>query len=409
MPCLKNSTHSAEELLQLAIECGRITEEELLAYADMKEKQRYLQLHKYTIWVGQNGRWYTYLPTSDGGRRLVKKSTRNKIEAEIVTYWRGQIENPTIDDVFNEWNDRRLKLKKISPTSHSRNKQYYNRHYGEFGKRKIKSTTWNDFSDFLEEQIPKYDLTAKAFAGLKGVTMGLLKQAKKQEFIDFDFITGMARLDISDNDFAKRVKKDDEEVYDDAEFAQIVQYLMANLDLHNMGILLIFLTGIRVGELVTLKCSNFDGNAIAIRRTETRIRYPGYSVFEVKDFPKSKAGVRTVIVPEEYGWLISKLLLEKTGDDFIFTRTDGSRLSTSCIRKRLSTINKKLGITQKSPHKIRKTFASILLDNKLDNRLITELMGHTDIMCTENHYHRNRRNLEMKSEIINSIPEFQAL
>lgn len=406
---MKNSTHSAEELLQLAIECGRITEEELLAYADMKEKQRYLQLHKYTIWEGQNGRWYTYLPTSDGGRRLVKKSTRNKIEAEIVSYWRGEIENPTIDEVFDEWNDRRLKLKKISPATHSRNKQFYNRHYGEFGKQKIKSTTWKDFEEFLEEQIPEYDLTAKAFAGLKGVTIGLLKQAKKRGFIDFDFITGMAEMDISETDFAKRVKDDDEEVYNDADFAKIVQYLMTHLDTHNMGILLIFLTGIRVGELVTLKCSDFYGNTIAIRRTETRIRYDGYSVFEVKDYPKTKAGIRTVIVPEEYGWLVSKLLSEKTGSDFIFTRADGSRLSTGCIRERLAGINENLGIVQKSPHKIRKTFASILLDNKLDNRLITELMGHTDIMCTENHYHRNRRNLEMKSEIINSIPEFQAL
>lgn len=227
---MKNSTHSAEELLQLAIECGRITEEELLAYADMKEKQRYLQLHKYTIWEGQNGRWYTYLPTTDGGRRLVKKSTRNKIEAEIVSYWRGEIENPTIDEVFNEWNDRRLKLKKICPATHSRNKQFYNRHYGEFGKQKIKSTTWKDFEEFLEEQIPEYDLTAKAFAGLKGVTIGLLKQAKKRGLIDFDFITGMAEMDVSDNDFAKKVKDVDKEVYNDIDFAKIVQYLMANLD-----------------------------------------------------------------------------------------------------------------------------------------------------------------------------------
>lgn len=405
---MKNSIHNADELLQLAIEHGKITQEELLAIAEMKEKAKYLQMHTYTIWQGQNGRWYTYLPTP-GGRRLVKRGTRNKLEAVIVAYWKGEIENPTIGEVFDEWNDRRLELKKISPATHSRNKQYYDRHYSEFGKQRIKSVTWEDFEEFLEEQIPEHNLTAKAFAGLKGVTKGLLIRAKKRGLISFDVVTGMAEMDVSDNDFAKRVKDDDEEVYDDAEFAKIVQYLMTNLDLHNAGILLIFLTGIRVGELVTLKHSDFDGNTIAIRRTETRIRYKGYSVFEVKEFPKTKAGVRTVIVPEEYDWLISKLLSGKTGDDFIFTRTDGSRLSTSCIRKRLATINKKLGITQKSPHKIRKTFASILLDNKLDNRLITELMGHTDITCTENHYHRNRRNIEAKSEIINSIPEFQAL
>ena len=34
-------------------------------------------------------------------------------------------------------------------------------------------------------------------------------------------------------------------------------------------------------------------------------------------------------------------------------------------------------------------------------------MGHTDILCTENYYHRNRRNIERKSNIISSIPEFK--
>lgn len=35
-------------------------------------------------------------------------------------------------------------------------------------------------------------------------------------------------------------------------------------------------------------------------------------------------------------------------------------------------------------------------------------MGHTDIACTENHCRRNRRSIDAKSQIINSIPEFQA-
>lgn len=46
--------------------------------------------------------------------------------------------------------------------------------------------------------------------------------------------------------------------------------------------------------------------------------------------------------------------------------------------------------------------------HNVDNRLIMEQMGHTDIACTENHYHRNRQSIDAKSQIISSIPEFQA-
>ncbi len=75
---------------------------------------------------------------------------------------------------------------------------------------------------------------------------------------------------------------------------------------------------------------------------------------------------------------------------------------------RLKRVCKKLNIYHKSPHKIRKTYGTILLDNHIDNKLIMGQMGHTDIVCTENHYHRNRKSIDQKSQIISSIPDFMA-
>ena len=69
--------------------------------------------------------------------------------------------------------------------------------------------------------------------------------------------------------------------------------------------------------------------------------------------------------------------------------------------------DRKLGIYHKSPHKIRKTYGTIPFDNHIDNKLIIGQMGYTDISCTENHYHRNRRSIDTKSRIISNIPEFQ--
>ena len=41
-------------------------------------------------------------------------------------------------------------------------------------------------------------------------------------------------------------------------------------------------------------------------------------------------------------------------------------------------------------------------------KIVETQMGHTDILCTERHYHRDRRSLEEKRRLINEIPEFQA-
>ena len=57
----------------------------------------------------------------------------------------------------------------------------------------------------------------------------------------------------------------------------IMDYLINNIDMMNLGILLMFLTGIRIGELVTLKHSDFSGNVFNVRRTETRyVKNGGY-------------------------------------------------------------------------------------------------------------------------------------
>ncbi len=51
--------------------------------------------------------------------------------------------------------------------------------------------------------------------------------------------------------------------------------------------------------------------------------------------------------------------------------------------------------------------ASILLDNNVDERMVIDLMGHTDIKCTEGYYHKNRRSIDRKKEILSNIPDFK--
>lgn len=371
------------------------------------KREELLKKHPYKIWQGKDGNWYTYLPNHEKGRILKKRTTQKAIEDIAIRYWKTEVENPTIREVFKEWNDRRLELKKISNATHLRNTQIFNRHYKEFGDRRIKSIVADDVEEFLEQQIPRYDLTAKAFSNLKTVTRGLLKRAKKRKLITFNVEELFQEIDTSETDFKKVIKEDYEEVFSEEEMTIIMDYLENNPDMMNLGILLMFVTGARVGEVVSLKHDDFDGNTFKIRRTETRFTDEnGKYVHVVKEFPKSQAGVRTAIIPSDYEWLTKAIKLQNPFCEYIFVK-DGKRISTQAIRMRLKKICKKLAIYHKSPHKIRKTYGSILLDNHIDNKLIMEQMGHTDILCTEEHYHRNRKSVVQKSLILSSIPEFK--
>lgn len=392
--------------MQYAVENGMIDLAYVREQIEMSKRDELLKQHPYTIWQGRDGVWKTYLPDQEKGRVLRKRSTEKEIKDVVIEYWKEQAENPTIEEVFDEWNDRRLELKKVCEATHLRDKQTFNRHFAEFGKRKIKSINPLEIEEFLERQIPEYNLTAKGFANLKCITRGMLKRAKRRKLIDFNVTESLQELDTSDSDFRKAVKEDYEEVYNDNEMQIMMQYLIENLDMFNIGILLMFVTGARVGEIVTLRHDDFDGCSFKVRRTETCYKVDGKYVYRVKEFPKTQAGVRTAIIPDEYKWLVEKIKWLNPKDEYVFIK-NGRRINTQSLRRRLIRICKKLNIYPKSPHKIRKTYASILLDNHVDSQLIIGQMGHTDVACTEKHYHRNRKDIQTKRDIISSIPEFQ--
>lgn len=407
---MDNISLSNAELLKYAIENGIINPALVQEQIEMQKRKELLEKHPYKITCGKDGRWSTYLPDKEKGRKQIKKTNKDELIDEIVAFWETEMYNPTISEIFEDWNNRRLDLKQISKSSYDRNRQRFDRHFNnEFGQRRIKNVSWEEIEEFLEEQIPKYNLTAKSFSGLKGITKGFLQYAKKKKLVDFNVVTMMNELNVSEAQFKKCIKEDLQEVYDEEEFPIIMEYLVNNLDAHNTGILLLFLTGLRIGELVALKHSDFDGTSFKIRRTETRYTVNGEYVYGIKEYPKTKAGVRTAIIPESYAWIANRIKLMNPFGEYIFTQDTGERMTTNCIRRRLEKINKKLNLVCKSPHKIRKTYGTILLDNNIDNDLVIGMMGHSTILCTENYYHRNRKGIETKSKIISNIPEFAML
>lgn len=402
-----------EDLLKSALENGIIDLQHLQIELNMRERKKYLNLHPYSIWEGKNdGKFYTYLPsqTNDGKRILIKRCTKEEIQDIVIKYWKNLEENPTLQEVFDTWNDNRLEMKKIANSTYVRYSALFKKHFSDIKDKKIRDIDKEFWLDFMELQIPKFSLTAKAFSNLKTLVKGMLKRAKRSKLIDFDIEQVFSELDIQEREFQKVIKEDSQEVFSEEETDRIMSYLFQNLDIYNLGIILLFVTGIRIGELVVLQPNDFldDGRIVKIRKTETRYKEKNSHtyIYAVKEFPKTEAGVRDVIIPDDYLWVIKRLNMINPGSEFIFMNR-GKRITTNSFRRRLKDICRKLDMPHKTPHKIRKTYGSILIDNNVDTRLITDMMGHTNIVCTERHYHRNRKSIDRKAEILSSIPDFQ--
>lgn len=389
------------EVLNYAIEHGIIDLSYIENKIEMNKREELLKKHPYEIWIGKDNRYYTYFPEKDNKRMLKSRNTRQKIEDCIVDFWKQEMENPTIYELYIEWVDGKLKREEITITTKNRYDRQYKESMIEFGKNRIKAIEEYDIEKFLLEAIHVHKMTAKGFSNLRTLILGIFKLAKKKKLIQYSIKNVIDDMDISKKVFRKVKHEDDELIFMDEEVEKVLNYFKQHkLDLKDLGILLLFYTGMRPGELSALTWDDVNGNIIKIHSTE--IRYENENkeyIYEVRDFPKTEAGIRDVIVPQSQLWILKEIKTLNPSGKYVFEQ-HGQRIRTCLFDDRIRRICSKLKIKEKSLNKIRKTYATTLIDKRVDDSLIIAQMGHTDITTTKNYYYKNRKNMQQKSLII---------
>lgn len=392
------------EVLNYAIEHGIIDLSYIENKIEMNKREELLKKHPYEIWIGKDNRYYTYFPEKDNKRMLKSRNTRQKIEDCIVDFWKQEMENPTIYELYIEWVDGKLKREEITITTKNRYDRQYKESMIEFGKNRIKAIEEYDIEKFLLEAIHVHKMTAKGFSNLRTLILGIFKLAKKKKLVQYSIKNVIDDMDISKKVFRKVKHEDDELIFMDEEVEKVLNYFKQHkLDLKDLGILLLFYTGMRPGELSALTWDDVNGNIIKIHSTE--IRYENENkeyIYEVRDFPKTEAGIRDVIVPQSQLWILKEIKTLNPSGKYVFEQ-HGERIRTCLFDDRIRRICSKLEIKEKSLNKIRKTYATTLIDKRVDDSLIIAQMGHTDITTTKNYYYKNRKNMQQKSLIIDKV------
>ena len=76
------------------------------------------------------------------------------------------------------------------------------------------------------------------------------------------------------------------------------------------------------------------------------------------------------------------------------------RIRCSTINHELYKVCKRCGLKARSMHKIRKTYATALIDADVDDSIVMEMMGHSDINTTRKFYYYSRGDEEKKKQQI---------
>lgn len=166
---------------------------------------------------------------------------------------------------------------------------------------------------------------------------------------------------------------------------------------------LIMYTGLRVSEACALTWNNVDivKNEIKVTSNLTKVRSrdqkgnvlknkKGNNIYNTTiKSPKSTAGVRNVPLSQRARYIIDLLANEKSQpDDYIFKTAANNPYNKDLVNRTLSRMLNNCNVSRKdyTPHALRHGFGSVLISKGADIKLVSELLGHTDVSFTYNVY-----------------------
>ncbi len=159
------------------------------------------------------------------------------------------------------------------------------------------------------------------------------------------------------------------------------------LGLRNRALLeTLYASGMRAGELVTLMLTdvNYDEGVIRVigKGNKERVTLLGrQAVFALQRYIRKGRPALLLAAAED--------------DGALFVNRDGTRLSDRGVRKMFDKYCKEIAAGMNiTPHVLRHTFATHLLSNGADLRLIQELLGHASVATTQMYAHVTTERLQ---------------
>lgn len=249
----------------------------------------------------------------------------------------------------------------------------------------------------------------KYFAGLGIEDVALISENRLKEYIDFlensklsaatvsrniasikayyHYLEekGVINKDISDVLKAPKIEKKLPDILSAEEVVKLLEQPKGRTEkeVRDKAMLeLLYATGIRVTELITLKISDVNLSVGFILCRDAH---------KERIIPFGKEAKKAM---KEYIENVRGKMMEDDSSDILFVNCSGKAMSRQGFWKIVKFYAKRAGITSDiTPHTLRHSFAAHLVENGADLKSVQEMLGHSDISTTHIYANINHNRL----------------
>ena len=296
---------------------------------------------------------------------------------------------PEAVDLFFAERERKLKESTVSRY------RYVVRQYiqPQLGAAPLYALTEQRVADFYRK-LQEQGLSAKSTRDVGVLLRAILRKASKHGC----FCTGLnAELPV--------YKKRQVEIFTEPEIVQLAYHIMDEPNLTGLGVLLTLNSGLRLGELCALRWSDIDLHAgfLRVEREVQRIYEKGHTRLAVQP-PKSESSYRRIPLPADMLSLLAAYKPKRAGDTCLLLTGTAAPIEPRTMQNRYRLL-KRAGVPYRNFHALRHTYATRCIEQNVDVKSVSEMLGHSDVRITlQTYVHVSLRHKQQAVQSICFLP-----
>lgn len=236
-------------------------------------------------------------------------------------------------------------------------------------------------------------LSRKTVRDILVVLKMILRFGVKHKLLEFH------QMDVR---FPTERERKDIEVLTLANQKKLLAYVRSKFTFFNLGIDICLNTGLRIGEICALRWSDIDIAACVIRVSKTiqRIYLVDGDVKATEliiDTPKTKNSIREIPIAKDLLKILKPIKQVVCNDVYVLTN-NAQPTEPRTYRVYFNHLLEEVGLSPMRFHSLRHSFATRCIESKCDYKIVSVLLGHSNISTTLNLY--VHPNMEQKKKCI---------